>query len=106
MLQCFTSEEVDVLGIESDTIMGEEDSPSLSPAYEELVEVITKAVDKLNIEWPADKRGVRFLPSIVSPPSRRLPFFLICTVSCLFHGKNLTHLPSAPKLMYIHILGG
>jgi len=50
MLQCFTSEEVDVLGIESDTIMGEEDSPSLSPVYEELVEVITRDVDKLNIE--------------------------------------------------------
>lgn len=57
MLQCSSSEEVDVLSVDSDTIRGEEDSPSLSPTYEELVEVITRAVDKLHIEWPAEKRG-------------------------------------------------
>ncbi len=29
-------------------------SPTLSPQYEELLEVVTRAVAKLNINWPAD----------------------------------------------------
>ncbi|ROL46761.1 hypothetical protein DPX16_12654 [Anabarilius grahami] len=54
-LQHSSPEEVDVLSVG----MGEDDTPSLSPAYEELVEVITCAVAKLNIEWPAEKQGTR-----------------------------------------------
>ncbi|ROL47279.1 hypothetical protein DPX16_6459 [Anabarilius grahami] len=46
VLQLYSSEEVDVLSIEAWDI---EDSPYLTPAYEELVEVITRAVSKLNI---------------------------------------------------------
>lgn len=48
-----------------------EDSTPVSPAYDELVEVVTHAVTKLNIYWPAEKQEVhrkskldeRFLPS-------------------------------------------
>ncbi len=60
-------------------------SPTLSPQYEELleVEVFTRAVAKLNINWPADdqtekqrsKLDERFLRSKSLPLRRRLPFF-------------------------------
>ncbi len=58
-------------------------SPSLSPQYEELVEVITRAVAKLNIDWPAEcqiepqrgKLDERFLQFKTPPPHRSLPFF-------------------------------
>jgi hypothetical protein len=48
-----SSVEVDVMSIQSESTHthGERDSPSVSPAYEELVEVINRAVDKLNIVW-------------------------------------------------------
>ena len=86
MLQCSSSEELDVLSIDSEkskSTIREEDSQSSSPAYEELVDVITRAVEKLNIEWPAEKRDARpksklderFLPSIKTLPPRGLPFF-------------------------------
>lgn len=83
LLRCSSSEELDVTGSEGDTIRGEEDSPSLSPAYEELVDVLTRAVDKLHISWPSDKQSARpksklderFLSSKTSPTSRGLPFF-------------------------------
>ncbi len=58
-------------------------SPSLSPQYEELVEVVTRAVAKLNIDWPAERqvepqRGKldeRFLRFKTPSPHRSLPFF-------------------------------
>ncbi|KAI2653767.1 Transposon Ty3-G Gag-Pol polyprotein [Labeo rohita] len=51
--------------------------------YEELLEVVTRAVDKLNIDWPAkvkatpqrSKLDERFLRSKPPPPMRSLPFF-------------------------------
>ncbi|XP_067291819.1 scavenger receptor cysteine-rich domain-containing group B protein-like [Pseudorasbora parva] len=57
----------------------------LSPACEELVEVLTRAVARLNIDWPTEryeagrkrtsKLDERFLPSHASEPQRRgLPF--------------------------------
>ncbi len=58
-------------------------TPSLSPQYEELVEVITRAVAKLNLDWPA-KRFIEpqsgkldecFLRFKMSPSHRSLPFF-------------------------------
>ncbi|XP_051748176.1 ribonuclease inhibitor-like [Ctenopharyngodon idella] len=42
-LQLSSSEELDVVGVDA----GDEDSPSQSPAYEELLEVVTRAVEKL-----------------------------------------------------------
>ncbi|XP_067278254.1 uncharacterized protein [Pseudorasbora parva] len=80
VLHLSSSEEVDVESIET------EDSPLQSPACEELVEVLTRAVARLNIDWPteryeagrrrASKLDERFLPSRASEPQRRgLPFF-------------------------------
>ncbi|ROK87100.1 hypothetical protein DPX16_10240, partial [Anabarilius grahami] len=53
------------------------------PTYEELLEVLTRAVEKLKIEWPAKKQEVRqeskldecFLPSRSQPLCQGLPFF-------------------------------
>ncbi len=58
-------------------------SPTLSPQYEELLEVVTRAVAKLNIDWPADdqtekqrsKLDERFLRSKSLPLRLSLPFF-------------------------------
>lgn len=54
MLVLSSSEELDVLSIDAGDI---EDSPPLSPAYEELLEVVTRAVNMLNIDWPVDKQS-------------------------------------------------
>ncbi len=71
-----SSEEVDVESAENV-------SPSLSPRNEELVEVVTRAVAKLNIDWLAEcqvepqrgKLDERFLRFKTPPPHRSLPFF-------------------------------
>lgn len=48
MLILSSSEELDIVS----TGAGEfEDLPSLSPAFEELVEVVTQAVAKFNTDW-------------------------------------------------------
>ncbi len=60
-----------------------EDSPHQSRAYEELVEVVTRAVGKLSIDWPAEREDIRsrgklderFLPSHAQRQRRGLPFF-------------------------------
>ncbi len=70
-----SEEEVDVESIEY--------SPLQSPQYEELLEVVTHAVAKLNIDWPAEKQAEpqkskldeRFLHTKPLPPRRSLPFF-------------------------------
>ncbi len=59
------------------------DEPPQSLQYEELLEVVTRAVDKLNIDWPAEqqtesrgsKLDERFLRARPPPPHRSLPFF-------------------------------
>ncbi len=54
-LQLSDSEELDVLSANArDT----EVSPPQSRAYEELVEVVTRAVEKLSIDWPAKREDV------------------------------------------------
>ncbi|ROI15732.1 hypothetical protein DPX16_20270 [Anabarilius grahami] len=80
-LMASSSEELDVVSVAT----GEsEDPPLQSPASEELMEVLSRAVAKLNIDWPAEKQEqtVRskldelFLPSwSAQPPRRALPFF-------------------------------
>ncbi len=74
------SEELDVVNANArDT----EDSPPQSPAYEELVEVVTRAVEKLGIDWPAEREVVNskgklnecFLPSCAQPQCQGLQFF-------------------------------
>ncbi len=55
----------------------------IQPQYEELLEVVTRVVAKLNIDWPADdqtekqksKLDERFLRSKSLPLRRSLPFF-------------------------------
>ncbi|KAL0190937.1 hypothetical protein M9458_013635, partial [Cirrhinus mrigala] len=54
-----------------------------SPQYEELLEVVTRAVEKLKIDWPAEKQAEpqrskldkRFLRNRPPPSHRSLPFF-------------------------------
>ncbi len=79
-LQLSDSEELDVVSANArDT----EDLPPQSRAYEELVEVVTRAIEKLSIDWPAEREDVRskgklderFLPSHAQPQCRGLPFF-------------------------------
>lgn len=55
MFMLSSSEGVDIVSIKAGDI---EDSPPVSPAYEELVEVVTRAVTKLNIKRPAEKQEV------------------------------------------------
>ncbi len=37
-----------------------EDSPPQSHAYEELIEVVTRVVERLNIDLPAEREDVQF----------------------------------------------
>ncbi len=77
-LQLSDSEELDVVSANTrDT----EDSPPQSRAHEELVEVVTRAVERLSIDWPAEREDVhskgkldeRFLPSRAQLQVRGLP---------------------------------
>ncbi len=80
-----SSEEVDVESVEY--------SPLQSPQYEELLEVVTRAVAKLNIDWPAEKQAKpqkskldeRFLRIFTPEPAF---FFLISPPRCRDHGRN------------------
>ncbi|MCI4377585.1 hypothetical protein PGIGA_G00205140 [Pangasianodon gigas] len=73
-LHLSSSEEVDVESV---------DPEPQSPQYGELLEVVTRAVAKLNIDWPAESRpelqcsrlDEHFLRSRPPPPPRSLPFF-------------------------------
>ncbi|KAI2645137.1 Transposon Ty3-G Gag-Pol polyprotein [Labeo rohita] len=75
-LAIFSSEEVDVVSVD------EAAAPQF-PQYEELLEVVTRAVAKLSIDWPAEplvepqksKLDERFLRSRPPPARRSLPFF-------------------------------
>ncbi|CAM4607827.1 unnamed protein product [Leuciscus chuanchicus] len=79
ILQLSSSEELDVVSIDAES----EDSPPQSHAFEELLDVITRTVERLSIEWPEDRQGARsksklderFLPSRAQPQCRSLPFF-------------------------------
>lgn len=81
MLQISGSEESDNLSIEADVV--ELNQPLHAPAQEELVEVLTRAVAKLRIEWPQEEPEIqppskldeRFYKRRSQPPRRGLPFF-------------------------------
>lgn len=53
MLTLYSSKKVDIVSVKVEDF---EDSPVLSPAYEKLVEVVTRAMFKFNIDWPAEKQ--------------------------------------------------
>lgn len=55
MLTLSSSEELDIVSTEAGEF---EDLPSLSPAYEELVGVVTQAVARFNTDWQAEKQEV------------------------------------------------
>ncbi len=55
-LQLTDSVELDVVNANA---MYAEDSPPQSHAYEELVEVVKRVVERLNIDWPAEREDVR-----------------------------------------------
>ncbi|CAM4622583.1 unnamed protein product [Leuciscus chuanchicus] len=86
ILQLSSSEELDIVSIDAES----EDSPPQSHAFEELLDIITRAVERLSIEWPEDRQGARsksklderFLPSRAQPQCRSLPFSLISTPRC------------------------
>lgn len=75
ILSASSSEVLNVLSIEASDLG---DSPAHSPQYEELVEVVTCAVVKVNIEWPAERQEAckkckfdeRFLHLAPQPPCR------------------------------------
>ncbi len=77
-LQLSDSEEFDAANAR-DT----EDSPPQSRAYEELVEVVTRADEKVCIDWPAEREDVRskgklderFLPSRAQPQMPGITIF-------------------------------
>ncbi len=75
------------------------DEPPQSLQYEELLEVVTRAVDKLKIDWPAEqqtesrgsKLDERFLRARPPPPHRSLPFFFpICILRFVDRGEDRT----------------
>lgn len=58
VLQFYSSEELDVVSIDDEDV---EDLPPHYPAYEDL-EVVTRAIARLNINWPAEKKdGVEIM---------------------------------------------
>lgn len=75
-----SSKELDVLSIEAGELG---DSLAQSPQYEELVEVLSRAVAKLNINLPAERQEAHkkseldehFLQSTPQPPRQGLPLF-------------------------------
>ncbi|CAM4635653.1 unnamed protein product [Leuciscus chuanchicus] len=83
MLQLSGSEESDDLNIEAGDATLEIQTPAHAPAQEELVEVLTRAVAKLNIDWPQEEPQIqppskldeRFFKHRSQPPRRGLPFF-------------------------------
>ncbi|KAL0185580.1 hypothetical protein M9458_017250, partial [Cirrhinus mrigala] len=91
-LHVSSSEEVDV-----EDVNEAGDSPSQSVQYEELVEVVTHAVVKLKLQWPAEKPleparsklDERFLRSKPPPSRQGLLFFSpIFTPRCLDRGES------------------
>ena len=80
VLSLSCSEEEEVISIDP----VEEASPPSSPAYEELIEVVTRTVSRLDIDWPVETRNARprksklderYLPARVAPQRRAMPFF-------------------------------
>lgn len=77
MLELSTSEDVDVLSI--DVCIEFVDLPLHPSAYEKLVEFVTHAVAKLNIEWPHEKQEAQ-KKSKLDKLEWGLPFFSILAI--------------------------
>ncbi len=113
MFELSDSEELDVLSFEAGEIAGS--SPPHSPTFEELVDVLSRAVAKLNINWPQEKQEVqvkskldeRFLQHRSQPQRRGLPFFPdLHNELCKSWNKPYSaRLSNPPVLDYSNILG-
>lgn len=57
MLELSASKEVDILSTEVEDV--DESSPHHVPDYEDLVEVVTRAVERINISWPCERQEVQ-----------------------------------------------
>ncbi len=83
------------------------DLPPQSVLFEELLEVVTRAVAKLNIDWPAKKdqkgRPESKLDECFLCPKSLPPciFSPICILRCLDHGINHTWPASSVKMFLI-----
>lgn len=64
-----SSEELDIFSIKASDLY---DSSAHSLRYEELVEVITRTMVKLNIDWPAKKWEAQKRVSLMRSPTSRL----------------------------------
>ncbi len=104
------SEELDVLSTEAGEIA--ESSPLHSLTYEELVDVLSCAVAKLNINWPQEKQDVQiklnecFLQHRFQPQCWGLPFFPdIHNELCnLWNKPYSSRLSNPPMFDYSNIL--
>lgn len=76
------SEDLDVMSVDAENTNGFTDY-TLSPCYEELLDVVTRAVTELNIDCPANEQKVkaaskldkRFFKKRAQPQRLGLPFF-------------------------------
>ena len=90
MFELSTSKVVDVLSIEGRDFG--DDSPLHVPAYEELVEVVSRAVDRLNISWPRERQRTTSLPGFA--------FFFLDLHNELFKSWKKPHCSSLANPLY------
>lgn len=104
MLVLSSSEELDILSIDAGDI---EDSPPLSPAYEELLEVVTHAVNMLNVDWPVEKQSASCKPehNLHVGPAFFFFFDLHTEISELWKRPFSSHISSPTVSNYSLFLG-
>lgn len=113
VLELSTSEEGDVLSIDADD--RDLSTPSRGLGYEELVEVVTRAVARLNISWPqheqetqvTSKMDERYLQRRSQPHRRGLPFFpdLHKEISRTWERPHSSRISSPNVIDYSNVMG-
>ncbi|MGL4355807.1 MAG: hypothetical protein ACRCTP_18420, partial [Aeromonas popoffii] len=81
-MHCSSSEDLESAGFHTGDIYEPNETP-LSPGYEELLEVVNRAVARLGVDWPTEQQEIksvskldeRFLKKRLQPQRRGLPFF-------------------------------
>jgi hypothetical protein len=115
VLQLSDSEELDVLSVVEGDLQEAHTHTQTAPSYNELLEVVTRAVAKLNISWPQERQeervrsklDERFLQHRAHPPRRSLPFFPdLHNELCKSWNKPFSaRLSNPPMLNYSDIMG-
>lgn len=108
MLALSSSEDVDVISIKARDL---EDLPLLFFGYEDLLEVVNRAVAKLNIEWTTEKQEAHrrskldecFLQSKSQPPRWACNILQTSTQSCQDPGTSHSPLEFQPHYFVLHI---